>query len=179
MTRGNLTGLPLNMVLFSGLALLVTAGSAVVYGENLVNPTQILERADSAVLSIIAAITFFAATVGIDLVANYIVSLISEVGIGGLVNTLGATLYGIMIFDYYPLRKQKLIVNDLYSTNPEASYAYIEGWNRRAVIAFIVGAAFSVATVWVDALSILSGYAWLLGRPAWWRHLLCNGGVIE
>jgi len=72
MKKGNLTGLPLNMILFSALALLTTGGAAVVFGEQITNPTQIVERADSVLLSVIAAITFFAATVGINLVANFI-----------------------------------------------------------------------------------------------------------
>jgi len=200
MVLGNLAGLPANMVLFSALAVLITAGAAVVYGEQITNPTQIVERADSAVFSVIAAITFFAATVGINLVANFIpavngianlaprtlnfqragwvtsvfalfiggfwVSFISTVGISGFVNTLGATLaplYGIMIVDYYGVRRQRLVLKDLYSTDPAGAYAYTRGWNHRALIAFAVAAVFSVSTVWVDALSVLSGYAWLLG----------------
>ncbi len=200
MIVGNLAGLPLNMVLFSALALLITAGGAVVYGEKLTNPTEILERADSTILSLIAAITFFAATVGINLVANFIpavngianlapshlnfqkaglitslfalvigglwVSFISEVGISGFVNTLGATLaplYGIMIVDYYLIRQQRLVVDDLYSADPDARYAYRGGWNDKAVIAFAIAATFSIATVWVEALSVLTGYAWLIG----------------
>ena len=72
MVLGNLAGLPANMILFSALALLTTAGAAVIYGEKITNPSTIVERADSALLSVIAAITFFAATVGINLVANFI-----------------------------------------------------------------------------------------------------------
>ena len=41
MVKGNLTGLPLNMILFSALALLTTAGAAAVYGEQIINPTEI------------------------------------------------------------------------------------------------------------------------------------------
>jgi len=200
MTFGNLLGLPLNMIIFSALALLITAGAAVVYGEQLTNPTAIVEKADSALLSVIAAVTFFAATVGINLVANFIpavngivnlapksmtfqkagfitsgfaliigalwTSFISQVGIGAFVNTLGATLaplYGIMIVDYYIIRKQKLQLSDLYDESEKSAYFYSKGWNNVAVIAFIVGAIFSVSTVWVDALAVLSGYAWLLG----------------
>lgn len=200
MKLGNLLGLPLNMIIFSTLALLITAGAAVVYGEQLTNPTSIVEKADSALLSVIAAITFFAATVGINLVANFIpavngianlspktmtfqkaglitsafalvigalwTSFISQVGIGAFVNTLGATLaplYGIMIVDYYLVRKQKLQLTDLYDDTEKSAYFYSKGWNNTAVIAFVIGAVFSVSTVWVDALSVLSGYAWLLG----------------
>lgn len=72
MKKGNLTGLPLNMILFSALALLTTGGAAVVFGEQITNPTEIVERTDSVLLGVIAAITFFAATVGINLVANFI-----------------------------------------------------------------------------------------------------------
>ncbi|ASP50072.1 NCS1 family nucleobase:cation symporter-1 [Cognaticolwellia beringensis] len=200
MLKGNLVGLPANMILFSALALLITAGGAVVYGENLTNPTDIVAQTDSAILSIIAAITFFAATVGINLVANFIpavngianlapqkisfckagmitsmfalvigglwVNLISEIGISGFVNTLGATLaplYGIIITDYYLIKRQKLNIDDLYSDDSNGAYAYKNGWNDKGVIAFALAALFSIATVWLDSLSFLSGYAWVIG----------------
>lgn len=199
-TFGNLIGLPLNMIIFSALALLITAGATVVYGELLTNPTAIVEKADNTLLSIIAAVTFFAATVGINLVANFIpavngisnlapskisfkkagmitsafalvigalwTSFISQVGIGGFVNTLGATLaplYGIMIADYYFFRKQKLQVKELYDSSAASRYYFTNGWNKTALIAFFVSAIFSIATVWVEALAALSGYAWILG----------------
>ncbi|PKQ12756.1 MAG: allantoin permease [Alphaproteobacteria bacterium HGW-Alphaproteobacteria-1] len=199
MIMGNLTGLPFNMILFSALALLTTAGAAVVYGEAIINPTEIVARTDSVLLGVIAAITFFAATVGINLVANFIPavngianlapekigfrkaglitsvfalviggfwhSFISEFGISGFVNTLGATLaplYGIMIADYYLLRKQALKRDDLYNMEGGA-YHFTDGWNRNALMAFGIAAVFSVATVWVPALGELSGYAWVIG----------------
>ncbi|MFW8595122.1 NCS1 family nucleobase:cation symporter-1 [Cribrihabitans neustonicus] len=199
MTRGNLAGLPFNMILFSALALLTTAGAAVVYGEKIINPTEIVGRTDSVILGIIAAITFFAATVGINLVANFIpavngianlspsrisfrtagmitsafalvigglwTSFISQFGISGFVNTLGATLaplYGIMIVDYYILRKQELKRDDLYNMQ-RGLYHYGNGWNDHALVAFGIAAVFSVATVWVPVLSQLAGYAWIIG----------------
>jgi len=199
MVVGNLVGLPFNMILFSALALLTTAGAAVVYGEAIINPTEIVGRTDSVLLGVIAAITFFAATVGINLVANFIpavngiaslapsrigfrkaglitsvfalviggfwTSFISEFGISGFVNTLGATLapiYGIMIVDYYLLRKEALKRDDLYDMEG-GTYHYSGGWNRNALLAFGIAAVFSVATVWVPALGQLSGYAWVIG----------------
>ncbi|WP_424933625.1 NCS1 family nucleobase:cation symporter-1 [Amaricoccus macauensis] len=199
MLNGNLAGLPFNMILFSALALLTTAGAAVVYGEAIINPTEIVERTDSVILGIIAAITFFAATVGINLVANFIpavngiaslapkkigfrtaglitsafalvigglwTAFISQFGISGFVNTLGATLapiYGIMMVDYYLLRKQSLDMTALYNLEG-GSYSYGNGWNEKALTAFGIAAIFSVATVWLPFLSFLSGYAWVLG----------------
>lgn len=199
MILGNLTGLPFNMVLFSALALLTTAGAAVVFGEEIINPTEIVERTDSVLLGVIAAITFFAATVGINLVANFIPavngianlspekisfrkaglitsvfalviggfwnSFISEFGISGFVNTLGATLapiFGIMIVDYYLHRNEKLDVDDLYNMTG-GRYHYNNGWNQAAVKAFAIAAIFSVATVWVPWFGFLSGYNWVIG----------------
>nr|WP_325250280.1 NCS1 family nucleobase:cation symporter-1 [Amylibacter sp.] len=199
MVKGNLAGLPFNMILFSALALLTTAGAAVVYGEKITNPTEIVARTDSVLLGVIAAITFFAATVGINLVANFIpavngianlnptkisfrkaglitsgfalvigglwTAFISQFGIGGFVNTLGATLaplYGILIVDYYILRKQELKRDDLYNMQGGA-YHYGNGWNDHALVAFAIAAVFSVAAVWVPMLSQLSGYAWIIG----------------
>ncbi|SHM16650.1 NCS1 family nucleobase:cation symporter-1 [Roseibium suaedae] len=72
MKKGNLLGLPLNIAFFSLIALVVTAGTVAVFGESLTEPTDIIERVNSVPLTIVAALMFFAATVGINLVANFI-----------------------------------------------------------------------------------------------------------
>lgn len=208
MILGNLTGLPFNMILFSALALLTTGGAAVAFGEEIINPTEIVERTDSVLLGVIAAITFIAATVGINLVANFVpavngiaslnpgkisfrsaglitslfalviggfwVSFISQFGIGGFVNTLGAMLapiFGIMIVDYYWHRKQELNEADLYDMEGGA-YHYGNGWNAVAVKAFAAAAIFSVATVWVPWFGFLSGYNWVIGA-------ILGGGIYH
>lgn len=215
MVMGNLAGLPLNMILFSALALLTTGGAAVVFGEEIINPTEIVERTDSVLLGVIAAITFFAATVGINLVANFIPavngianlspekisfrkaglitslfalviggfwnSFISQFGISGFVNTLGATLapiFGIMIVDYYLHRNQRLELAGLYNMTGGA-YHYDNGWNGAAVKAFGLAAVFSVATVWVPWFAFLSGYNWVIGAGLGGLvyHLLAKGRV--
>ncbi|WP_417693659.1 NCS1 family nucleobase:cation symporter-1 [Roseibium sp.] len=200
MKKGNLLGLPLNIAFFSLIALIVTAGTVVVFGESLTEPTEIIERVDSVALTVVAAIMFFAATVGINLVANFIppaydlanlmpskisfrvgglitsgfaliigglwVSTISQIGIFNFVNTLGAILapvYGIMIVDYYMIKGGKLDVENLFSADPSGEYFYDNGWNKTALITFALAGVFSVATVWVPALSVLSGFAWVIG----------------
>ncbi|MAY72870.1 MAG: allantoin permease [Halomonas sp.] len=200
MRLGNLLGLPLNVAFFSFIALIITAGTLVLFGEALTNPTDIVERVDALPLTLLAAVTFFAATVGINLVANFIppaydianlaparisartggfitaaiaffigalwVAFISQVGIAAFVDTLGAILaplYGIIVADYYLVRKQQLNLQDLFSAEPGSSYYFNGGWNRKAMIAFAVASVFSVASVWVPVLSQLHGYAWLLG----------------
>ena len=72
MKKGNLWGLPGNIVLFSFIALMTTAGTVAVFGETLTNPTEIVERVGNLGLTVIAAFAFFAATIGINLVANFV-----------------------------------------------------------------------------------------------------------
>lgn len=200
MRKGNFWGLPVSIALFSFIALFVTAGTVVLFGEKLVNPADIVARVDNTALTLIAAVTFFAATVGINLVANFIppaydianlapdrisartgglitagiaffigalwVSFISNVGIAAFVDTLGAVLaplYGILVADYYLVRKQKIDLDALFSADPKGPYYYEGGWNKKAIMAFAIAAVFSVATVWVPALGSLSGFGWVIG----------------
>ncbi|PZX18529.1 NCS1 family nucleobase:cation symporter-1 [Palleronia aestuarii] len=72
MKLGNFLGLPVSLALFSFLAMWITAGTAALFGTTLTNPAEIVGQVDSVILTLIAALTFFGATVGINLVANFI-----------------------------------------------------------------------------------------------------------
>ncbi|WP_232829286.1 NCS1 family nucleobase:cation symporter-1 [Tropicimonas sp. IMCC34043] len=72
MKFGNFMGLPVSLAVFSFLAMFITAGTVVIFGETLTNPAEIVAKVDHILLTLIAAVTFFAATVGINLVANFI-----------------------------------------------------------------------------------------------------------
>ncbi len=76
MKIGNFTGLPVSLAFFTFLALFITAGAYVVYqdgqGDPLTNPAEIIEQVGSPALTIVAALTFLTATIGINLVANFI-----------------------------------------------------------------------------------------------------------
>ncbi len=213
MRKGNLWGLPGNIVLFSFIALMVTAGSVVVFGETLTNPTDIVERVDHLGLTVVAAFAFFAATIGINMVANFVppaydlsnlipskinfrvgglitailgfvigafwVSVISNIGMFPFVNTLGAILapvYGIMIIDYYIIKKERIDINDLFSSKKSGKYYYNGGWNTKAFYAWIIAGIFSIATVWHPALSGMGGYAWIIGAAlgAFLHYLMSN-----
>ena len=200
MKAGNVVGLLFNMGAFALLALLVTAGARVVFGETLTDPTEMIKRVDEPVLTVVAALTFFVATVGINVVANFVppsndlsnllpryisfrrggliaasaaflvsalwVSVISHIGLIHFVKTLGTLLapaYGILIADYYLIRRQELRLNEMYSTDPNGSYYYHKGWNPRALVAFVSAGIFSMLTVWLPALQLLNGFDWIIG----------------
>lgn len=73
-TRGNLWGLPVNLILFSLVAGVTTIAAYQVYGEVLLHPEQISAKFDSWVLAALAALTFAIATLGINVVANFVSS---------------------------------------------------------------------------------------------------------
>jgi NCS1 family nucleobase:cation symporter-1 len=70
--KGNLWGLPINLVLFSLVAGITTLAAYKVYGEVLLHPEQISAKFDSWFLALLAAATFAIATLGINVVANFV-----------------------------------------------------------------------------------------------------------
>ncbi len=69
---GNLWGLPVNLIAFTLVAGITTIAAFKVYGEVLLHPEQISAKFDSWVLALIAALTFAVATLGINVVANFV-----------------------------------------------------------------------------------------------------------
>ncbi|MGJ0203905.1 cytosine permease [Leucobacter sp. gxy201] len=59
---------------------------------------------------------------------------------------LYSALSGIMIVDYFWLRKSHVPLADLFDTTPNSSYYYWKGFNPAAIIALVVGAIASIAT---------------------------------
>ena len=70
--KGNLWGLPVNLILFSLVAGVTTTAAYAVYGEVLLHPDQISAKFDSVFLALLAALTFCVATLGINVVANFV-----------------------------------------------------------------------------------------------------------
>jgi NCS1 family nucleobase:cation symporter-1 len=70
--RGNLWGLPINLLLFSLVAGVTTIAAFKVYGEVMLHPEQISAKFDSWFLALVAAVTFAVATLGINVVANFV-----------------------------------------------------------------------------------------------------------
>lgn len=73
-TKGNLWGLPVNLIAFSFVAGITTIAAYQVYGEVLLHPEQISAKFDSWFLALLAAMTFAVATLGINVVANFVSS---------------------------------------------------------------------------------------------------------
>ena len=211
MKKGNLWGLVGNVILFSFITLMITGGTIAIFGEYVSSPTEMVAKVDNLGLTIIAAFAFFAATVGINMVANFIppaydlanlmpskinfktgglitagfgfviggmwVAVITQMGLFPFVNTLGAILapvFGIMITDYYIIKKEKLDVDALFDAGPKAKYHYSGGFNHKAILAWVLSGYIAVGTVWPNILVLGlgdffanlgggGGYAWIIG----------------
>ena len=72
MKKGNLYGLVGNIIVFSFITLMITGGTIAVFGEYVAQPTDMVAKVDNVLLTIVAAFAFFSATVGINMVANFI-----------------------------------------------------------------------------------------------------------
>jgi nucleobase:cation symporter-1, NCS1 family len=90
------------------------------------------------------------------------------VGYSSLLGPVG----GIMIVDYYFIRKQTLIVDDLY--NSKGIYSFSSGFNSKAILALLLGIIPNVPgflltiklvdnTVFPEWISSLYSYAWFVG----------------
>jgi NCS1 family nucleobase:cation symporter-1 len=73
---------------------------------------------------------------------------------------LGA-IAGVLIADYWWVRRRKLRLADLYL--PEGAYRYAGGWNWRAVVATVAGCALAWGGLVVPVLAPLYSYAWFVG----------------
>ena len=211
MKKGNLWGLVGNVIFFSFITLMITGGTIAIFGEYIAQPPEMLAKVDNLLLTLIAAFAFFAATVGINMVANFIppaydlanlmpnkinfrtgglitaicgfvigglwVAVITQMGMFPFVNTLGAILapvFGIMIVDYYVIKKEKIDVDALFDASPKGKYHYNGGFNRKGMLAWLISGYVAVGSVWPNILFAGlddffanlgggGGYAWMIG----------------
>ncbi|GAA2784929.1 NCS1 family nucleobase:cation symporter-1 [Kitasatospora paracochleata] len=88
----------------------------------------------------------------------------------GVVGGLLGTVAGVLIADYWLVRRTRLRLADLY--RPDGIYWYTGGWNWRAVTAFLIGGLLAVggshggpfpADGLIPVLEPLADYGWAVG----------------
>ena len=202
MKKGNLLGLPVNFLVFAVITVIVTAGTLKVFGEAIMDPVLVVERIGNPIVAIIGSLTFIVATMGINIVANFvspaydIANLYPErisFRLGGLITSVLSVLvcpwlfvasphaitlfvsifgsvlgplFGIMIADYYLVKRQVIVVEDLYTMAPEGSFHFDGGWNRKALIALAASSTLSVGLALLGAYSLIPNvgdWGWLIG----------------
>ena len=71
------------------------------------------------------------------------------------------SIAGVLIADYWIVRKQQLNLEDLYL--PDGEYRYTAGWHMPGLIATLAGCAAAWAGLVIPALRPVYDYAWFVG----------------
>lgn len=197
--HGNLWGLPVNFILFAVVSVLVTAGSYEIYGKYITDPVDLVQHLDSKVAVFLGAITFTVATIGINVVANFVSPaydfanawpekidfkrggmitavialvitpwnlygspVVINVFLAGVAAVLGPLL-GIIVVDYYIIRKQKVVVSELFKV--QGIYTYRGGWNIRAILVMVLTSVpvAVIAIAPVDIFKFWSPFSYFIG----------------
>jgi len=93
-------------------------------------------------------------------------TFLSQIGILAFVDTVTAffgPLFGLMITDYYIIKKGILVNKDIYSLENNGSYYFSGGWHIKAIYSLFLGFIFSSSTIWNSNLIFLQSYSWLIG----------------
>ena len=208
--KGNFWGLPVNFTFFSLLTVVCAAATVPVYGELITDPVQTVGRIDNTFAIILGALTFATATVGINIVANFISPAFdfSHVApqkiswrMGGMIAAIGSVLitpwnlysnptmihytldvlgaftgalFGILVVDYYLVKKRRVDVDELYTMSAGGRYWYSNGVNPRAVWATVIGGAVALAVMFLPGSFFVGArnYTWfisvIVGGLAYW-----------
>jgi NCS1 family nucleobase:cation symporter-1 len=205
MTVGNFLGLPVNFIVFSIITVVVTAGTLQVFGAAVMDPVAIVEKIGNPVVVAIGSITFVVATMGINIVANFVSPAYDianlhpstiDFRLGGLIASILSVLvcpwlfvsspqaitifvaifgsalgplFGVIIADYYLVKRQAMVIDDLYTRAPAGAYFYQGGWNRNAVIALGVAGVLAIGLALLGAYGVIvnvGDWGWLIGAAA-------------
>ncbi|CAM3136926.1 nucleobase:cation symporter-1, NCS1 family [Paracoccus aminovorans] len=98
--------------------------------------------------------------------------------LGGLGAFLGP-LFGIVMADYWLIRKQQVDVPALYSDDTAGPYHYVNGINPAAIKALVPSAAISLMFAFLPALHSLSQFSWFIaaGLGALFYWLIAPKGL--
>ena len=113
----------------------------------------------------IKSASFVIITLGF-IIGIFWLTYLSQVGILSFIDTFGAffgPLFGIMVSDYYFIKKGRLNNKDIYSLEKSGVYYYTGGWHIKGIYSLILGFIFSASTIWNSNLMFLQSYSWMIG----------------
>lgn len=206
---GQAIGLPPTMALYSFIGVAVTSATAIIFGQTIWDPVDLLTRFKNPLILVLAMLALCVATLATNIAAN-VVSPANDfahlapkwisartggylTGLIGLVimpwklvsdpsgfiftwlvgySALLGPIAGILIADYYVLRKMRLNLDALYRTDGE--YHYTNGFSLAALASLVLAVVpnlpgFLVNVHWLPKGAVptflLSAYdyAWFIG----------------
>jgi NCS1 family nucleobase:cation symporter-1 len=196
---GQALGLPATMTFYAFIGVAVTSATAIIFGQAIWDPVQVLARLGNPIAVVIAMLALLLATLNVNVAANLVspsndfsnlAPRLISFRTGGLITcVLGVTVFqpwkllanysnyifgwlvgysgflgpiaGVMICDYFVVRKKILLVEDLYLR--QGFYEFSRGINWRAIAALAAGAGLAFIGLVVPSLRVLYDYAWFVG----------------
>ena len=201
---GQIIGLPLTMLLFSGLGVLLTAASMELVGETISDPINLIGHIDNTFWVIVSMLMIILATISTNTAANIVSptnsfqniapKYISEAkgvivtGVIGILlmswellkklgwldsdvsveslysnwligySSLLGPIAGVMIVDYFLVRKQRYNLPDLYRDG-----GVYPAWNTAGFIAFLIPVGLTLVAITTGHLGWFYNYGWFTG----------------
>ncbi len=81
----------------------------------------------------------------------------------GALGALLGPFFGIMVVDYFTLRRERFDMRHLYLPTSESIYYYRGGVNPRAAVAFVPAAIVSLTLALIPAFSRIAPFGWFIG----------------
>ena len=72
-------------------------------------------------------------------------------------------IFGVIIADYYFIKKKKINHKELFYPEETTEYIYNGGWNIKAIYSVIIGFVFSASTIWNENFLHLQSFGWMIG----------------
>ena len=118
-------------------------------------PTKLNLKSSAAIIAVLGFV------IGI-----FWLPFLSQIGILAFVDSFSAffgPLFGIMIIDYYLVKKNNLNNKDIFSLESNGLYFYSNGWHIKAIYSLVLGFIFGVSTIWNVNLMSFQSYSWMIG----------------
>ena len=118
-------------------------------------PTKLNLKSSAAIIAVLGFV------IGI-----FWLPFLSQIGILAFVDSFSAffgPLFGIMVIDYYLVKKNNLNNKDIFSLESNGLYYYSNGWHIKAIYSLVLGFIFAVSTIWNVNLMIFQSYSWMIG----------------
>jgi len=100
------------------------------------------------------------------LVAGFWLSIFSLPNIIVIFDNISAffgPIFGIIVADYYYVKKQKINHKELFYPKENSEYIYSSGWNYKAIYSLVIGFIFSASVMWNKSLYFLESFGWIIG----------------
>ncbi|WP_139142852.1 NCS1 family nucleobase:cation symporter-1 [Humibacillus sp. DSM 29435] len=198
-TRGNLAGIPINMLFFAAIVVVLAGGQYKINGKIIESPADIVQSVPNTTLLVLASLALIILTIAVNLMANFVAPIymlanlfprhlnfrragwvsaliglvllpwnlynspvVIEYFLGGLGAILGP-LFGVIMADYWLIRKAQINVPDLYKEEATADYHYRNGFHHQAIQALVPAAAIAIVLALVPTFHEVSPFAWFFG----------------